>query len=150
MRSNQILLSGGLAGVLILSMLALSACNLSAGTSAPTQPSPDVYYTEAAKTIEAGLIDNLHNLLQQPRLRRADERPPLHHQPPAVATSSAPMISSASQLRSDQHCLRPPVSAGARADIGVRGVDTGFWWYIANPGKAGQFCWIGARPQRWA
>lgn len=55
MRSKRMLWSGGIAGVVILCLLALSACNLPGGAATPTQVSPDVYFTQAAETIDANL-----------------------------------------------------------------------------------------------
>lgn len=151
MRSNQILWSGGLAGVLILSMLALSACNLSAGTSTPTQPSPDVYYTEAAKTIEAGLT---LTAAAKPSATATPSPPPTEtptlaptSTPAVAATSSAPMISASVGTNcrlGPSTVYDPPVGVlvpGQTSEVKGRN-DTGTWWYIANPGKAGQFCWI--------
>ena len=150
MRSNRMLLSGGVAGILILCLLALNSCNLGGGAATPTQISPDVYYTQAAETIEAGFT---MTAAAQPSATSTPE-PPTEtptlaptNTPAVTAPPSAPMISASVGTNcrlGPSTVYDPPVGVlvpGQKSEVKGRN-DTGTWWYIANPGKAGQFCWI--------
>jgi hypothetical protein len=141
---------GGIAGVLILCVFALSSCNLPGGASTPTQPSPDVYFTQAAQTIEAKLS---MTAAAQPSATLTPapptETPTLTptDTPAVTATSSMPLISASVGTNcrlGPSTVYDPPVGIlmpGQKSEVRGRN-DTNTWWFIANPGKAGQFCWV--------
>jgi hypothetical protein len=150
MRSNRKRWSGGVAGFLVLCLLALSSCNLGAGTSTPTQLSPEVYYTQAAETFEAGFT---MTAAAQPTATLTPlpptETPTLAptSTPAVSATSAFPMISASVGTNcrlGPSTVYDPPVGIlmpGQKSEVRGRN-NSGTWWYIANPGKEGQFCWV--------
>jgi hypothetical protein len=150
MRSSRKLWSGGVAGVLILCLLVLSSCNLPGGAATPTQVPPDVYYTQAAETIDANLTVTAAaqptvTLTPQPPTEIPTLTPTIT--PVVTATSAFPLISAdvGTNCRLGPSTIYdPPVGMlmpGQSSEVRGRN-DTSTWWYIANPGKAGQFCWI--------
>ena len=124
MRSKRMLWSGGIAGVVILCLLALSACNLPGGAATPTQVSPDVYFTQAAETIDAKLTMTASaqptaTLTPLPPTGTPTLTPTIA--PVVTATSAFPLISAdvGTNCRlGSQHNLRPAGGdADARAEI---------------------------------
>ncbi len=135
---------------LILPLLALSACNLPAGTTAPTQLPPEAYYTEAAVTIEARLTQTaLARPSDTPTPLPPTETPTLEptSTPAFTPTSAIPLISASvgTNCRLGPGTVYdPPVGVllvGQKAEVHGRN-DAGTWWYISNPGKPGQYCWV--------
>ena len=144
----------------VLSLLALSACNFPGASSEPSQPAVEAIYTAAALTLQAQLTANVGT--QQPAatptspLPSDTPQPPLPSQTPTsmftetptfTPTSAIPMISAsvATNCRLGPSTLyAPPVGVldvGVRAEVHGRN-ETSTWWYISNPGRPGQFCWV--------
>jgi len=130
--------------------IALSACGAAATTEAPTQVPTGVYYTQAAATI---FVDLTQTALAQPTATDTPApptetlAPPVTSTPPAPPTSSQPTISASVGTNCRQGpstVYDPPVGMlipGQESTVHGRNADSS-WWYIANPGKQGQFCWV--------
>jgi hypothetical protein len=150
-------------GLLVAMALTLSACNLPLSAGGSVSPSPaaeQAIYTAAAQTLAV-------QLTQSAATQAAGEaaQPPTNTPEPVVlvptvtptlafteppaftATPEAPMISAsvATNCRRGPSTLyAPPVgvrNVGQKVQVAGRN-DGGTWWYIQNPNKSGEFCWV--------
>lgn len=150
MQSQANKFTAPLALALLLSLLLLNACNLPAGTPAATQLPPEAYHTEAALTIEARLTQTA--LFQPsntptPPPPTATSTPEPTNTPAITPLPTVPLISASvgTNCRSGPSTVYdPPVGVllpGQKSEVHGRN-DAGTWWYISNPGRPGQFCWV--------
>lgn len=134
-----------------LLLLTISACGAQAGSPTPTQLSREAYHTEAAQTIEAKLT---MTALAQPSPTSSETPAPTNTpastptNPPALTvTSSLPSISASvgtNCRRGPGTAYDPPVGVllpGQTSEVHGRNEAT-TWWYISDPTKPGQFCWV--------
>ncbi|HSF81083.1 MAG TPA: hypothetical protein VLA49_07610 [Anaerolineales bacterium] len=145
---------------LVVGMVLLSACDLTGAQSEPTQAQAEAIYTSAAITLQAQLTANAATQgpadtpTSPPPTDTSPPPPPadtptptLTETPAWTPTSSVPMISSsvATNCRLGPSTLySPPVgvlAVGDRAEVHGRN-DAGTWWYISNPSRPGEFCWV--------
>ncbi len=143
-----------------LGLLALSACNLPGASDEPTQLPPEAIYTSAAITLQAQLTSNAgtQGVVETPTNPTATDTlppppqldtptPPFTGTPTLTPTAGIPLISAsvATNCRLGPSILySPPVgvlAVGNQAEVHGRN-DSGTWWYISNPSRAGQFCWV--------
>lgn len=146
--------------VLIISALTATACNLPGSQAQPTNPPIEVVYTQAAQTLAAQLTQNAPPPTEpQPDQLPTDTPTPTEPQPEesptpqasetpaATLTLAVPVISATTNTncrRGPSILYDPPVGVLAVGQVSnVVGQDSGrTWWYIENPGKPGQFCWV--------
>jgi hypothetical protein len=147
---------------LVALALLAAGCNFPGGEPpAPTQPPPEVIYTAAALTLQAQLTAAAPAATQAP-----PEQPPTQAGPPTetlapppsptlgftdtpapTATSEAPTISASVNTNcrlGPSVVYDPPVGVlaiGAKARVAGRTTNNS-WWYIENPGRPGQYCWV--------
>lgn len=132
-------------------LIAISACGTQAGSPTPTQLSREACHTEAAQTIEAKLT---MTALAQPSATATETPSPTDT--PTIAPTSPPLLTVTSSLPSisasvGTNCrlgpstaYDPPVGVllpGQTSEVHGRN-DGSTWWYITNPTKPGQFCWV--------
>jgi len=151
---------------LVMGLVVLAACNLTGVQVEPTQPPPEAIYTFAALTLQAQLTANA--VTQEETATPTSSIPSDTPPPPAPSdtptpiftlmptltpTTSVPMISAsvATNCRLGPSILySPPVgvlAVGVQAEVHGRN-DAGTWWYISNPSRPGQFCWVWAETTR--
>jgi len=145
---------------LALGLLLLSACNVLGTQGEPTQLPPEAIYTSAALTLQAQLTANAatQEVAASPTSPLPSDTPPpptpvdtptpiFTATPTLTPTSIVPMISAsvATNCRLGPSILySPPVgvlNVGDQAEVHGRN-DAGTWWYISNPSRPGQFCWV--------
>lgn len=147
---------------LAVGMVLLASCNLPGASGESSQLPPEAIYTSAAITLQAQLTTSAgtQELMETPTSPApTDTLPPppqLDTSTPTLAftetptltpTSSIPIISAsvATNCRSGPSILySPPVgvlAVGVQAEVHGRN-DAGTWWYISNPSRTGQFCWV--------
>ncbi len=150
-------------GIMLSAALILSACNLPVSGTDAGEPSPaaeQAIYTAAAQTLAV-------QLTQSAATQQAGQaaQPPTNTPEPVVleptvtptlaftdtpafsATPEAPMISAsvATNCRRGPSTLyAPPVgvlNVGQKVQVAGRN-DGGTWWYIQNPNRSGEYCWV--------
>lgn len=150
--------------LLVFVMTLLSACSLPGSVGAPTQISVDAIYTAAAETLQAQLTQSA---AEQPPTEIPPAQPPTDTPPPPEAiptdtptpeftdtpaftpTPTRPMIGASVNTncrKGPSKLYDPPVGVlriGDKVEVHGRNPDRS-WWYIQNPGKEGQFCWVWA------
>jgi hypothetical protein len=153
MRRQKVTLLVPLASILTSLSLLLNACNYNAGGGSPTQPPPEVFYTAAAQTIAAQMTRSVPTTVAAPPTPNlppsATSTPTLGltNTPPFTPTPAVPMISAsvATNCRLGPDVLyNPPVGVlpvGKQVEVHGRN-DSSTWWYIQNPSRPGQFCWV--------
>jgi len=149
------------ASLLLLSgMLVFSACNLPGTSGGSSQLPPEAIYTSAAITLQAQLTANaaaqgaeetptnpVPTDTLSPSPQPDTPTPTFTETPTLTPTSGTLMISAsvATNCRLGPSILyAPPVgvlAVGVQAEVHGRN-DAGTWWYISNPSRPGQFCWV--------
>lgn len=155
-----------LARASIALLLLASACNLPAvGQAQPTQFSPEALYTAAAVTLAAQLTASAAQAVPtatQPPVEAPTQAPAASDTPafsPTAASTDTPAFTATPETPTisasvNTNCrlgpstaYAPPVGVlgvGAKARVFGRTTDNS-WWYIENPGKPGQYCWVWAQ-----
>ncbi len=150
---------------LLLALAFVAAgCNFPGGApSAPTQPPPEVIYTAAALTLQAQLTAAAPAATQAPpeqpptqaALPTDTQAPPpsptlgVTDTPAPTATPEAPTISASVNTNcrlGPGVVYDPPVgvlAVGVKARVAGRTTNNS-WWYIENPNRPGQYCWVWA------
>lgn len=146
--------------VLIVTALIATSCNLPGGQAQPTEQQVDVVYTQAAQTLVAQLTQNAPPPTEPAPEQLPTDTPTPTEAPPAESptpqasdtpaatfTLSVPVISATVNTncrRGPSVLYDPPVGVLAVGQVSnVIGQDSGRnWWYIENPGKPGEFCWV--------
>ncbi|MCI0518909.1 MAG: hypothetical protein L0Z70_01465 [Chloroflexi bacterium] len=141
-------------------------------TAAPSQVAVDAIYTAAAQTLQAQLTQAAAqqppaqpsdtpqpavespappaNSPQSPAEQPSETptpTPAATETPSATPTSAAPLISAstATNCRPGPGKVYEPIKGVLPVGIKVEVVgrnSNSTWWYIQNPGKAGDFCWV--------
>ena len=156
MRRNKLCLLATLASIPSILSVLLSACNSGGGGGGTTQPPPEVFYTAAAQTIAAQMTQSAPTTAAfTPTLAIPTDTPTATSTPTSELTSTStstptpavPMISASvsTNCRLGPNVLyEPPVGVlPVGKSVEVRGRnDAGTWWYIQNPSRSGQFCWV--------
>ncbi|OGO27169.1 MAG: hypothetical protein A2Z16_06840 [Chloroflexi bacterium RBG_16_54_18] len=142
--------------LLILTLLALSACTLPGGESSPTQVSVEAIYTAAAQTLESKLTQTS---AAQPTAIPTNTPEPATPAPADTSTPDfTPTASSTPEptvpmvtIQIGSNCRKGPGTAyeppiitlaeGQKAEIYGRNSNSS-WWYVQIPGRSGQYCWV--------
>jgi hypothetical protein len=157
MRKPRVYLFAALASWVTILSLMLNACNFAGGgggSPTPTQPPPEVFFTAAAQTIAAGqMTQSVPTTAAVPPTVTLTPLPTstptleLTNTPAFTPTPTIPMISASvsTNCRLGPDVLyEPPVGVlpvGKQVEVHGRN-DAGTWWYIQNPSRSGQFCWV--------
>jgi hypothetical protein len=151
---------------LVLLALLAGACNLPGAAVEPTQPPPQVFYTQAAQTLMVQLSQQAPQATTPPE---ETSPPPAENTQPSAPTDTLPPAEtptpgptdtplttntpSAPTIRADvdTNCrtgpstlYAPPVGAlNTNETSQVHGRNSAnTWWYIENPDRPGNFCWV--------
>jgi hypothetical protein len=156
MRRQKVHFLAALASLMTIFSLLLSACNVGGGGGGTTQPPPEVYYTAAAQTIAAQMTQSAPTTAAYtpttapPTATLSASSTPtleLTNTPISTPTPAVPMISASvsTNCRLGPDVLySPPVGVlpvGKTVEVHGRN-NAGTWWYIQNPSRSGQFCWV--------
>lgn len=152
MRKRKLYLITLPASLTIIFALLLSACNYGTGGGSPTQPPPEVFYTAAAQTIAAQMTQSAPTTAAVPPTSTSTQpptdtpTPELTNTPVFTPTPAVPMISAsiATNCRLGPSTLYGVVGllpVGKQVEVQGRN-NAGTWWYIQNPSRSGQSCWV--------
>jgi hypothetical protein len=148
----------------VAAALILNACNLPvSGGAVSASPSPAsdqaiftaaaqtlvVQFTQNAATQSAGEVEPPPSSTPEPEVLAPTETPTLAvtDTPAFTSTPELPMISASVATncrRGPSKLYEPPVGVlNVNQTVQVFGRnDAGTWWYIQNPGKTDQYCWV--------
>jgi hypothetical protein len=163
-------LSTTLTALMLIIQIALAACNMPATSQSPT-PDANAIRTSAAQTIQAGGAQQTNqaqstqqaNQTQAARLtaEAPQTEPPVVATtppssplpgPPSPAVTSPPLAPGVPTINVsvDTNCRLGPstdydiislLAVGQTTTVHGRVADN-TWWYIADPRRAGQYCWM--------